>query len=167
MARVKVCPSCRNENAASQPFCANCDFALADVDITVVEIMAAEASAAPTISETVEPKSAVGTWREEVPAERSGVRATLLFPWGEVRVVDTLLVGRENSPLADHLEALNYVSRAHAEIYVDEGKLYVRDLHSRNFTYVNGERIGTQPVALTEGDELAFSRHLVARVRLS
>jgi hypothetical protein len=169
VAHVKICPSCGNENPSNQSFCAKveCGFVLADVEITVAQEAAVEAAVAPTISDAVEITQPAGTWREPPSSEQSHLTATLTFPWGNVRIEETLLVGRENSPLADHLEHLGYVSRAHAEVYVEKGKLYVRDLHSTNHTYVNGDKIGTQPVTLTDGDEVAFSRHLIARVRLS
>lgn len=48
-----------------------------------------------------------------------------------------------------------YVSRRHAEIYVEQGKLLVRDLDSRNGTYVNQRRI-TTPTPIGPNDMIHF-----------
>jgi pSer/pThr/pTyr-binding forkhead associated (FHA) protein len=47
------------------------------------------------------------------------------------------------------------VSSAHAEIYVQDGGHYVRDLRSTNGTRVNGVRI-SQPQLLCDGDHIAL-----------
>jgi len=48
-----------------------------------------------------------------------------------------------------------YVSHRHAEIYAEEGKLFIRDLDSRNGTYVNQRRI-TTPTELSPNDTIHF-----------
>lgn len=60
------------------------------------------------------------------------------------------LIGRstESLPITD-----TTVSRRHAELTPDEGKWYLRDLHSANGTFVNGQRI-TQRVQLEPGDQI-------------
>lgn len=47
------------------------------------------------------------------------------------------------------------VSARHALISLDAGRWWVRDLESRNGTYLNGRRI-TDPVALSDQDRIAF-----------
>lgn len=47
------------------------------------------------------------------------------------------------------------ISRIHAELYVDSGRLIVRDLASRNGTFVNRNRISS-PTAVQVGDVLHF-----------
>lgn len=44
------------------------------------------------------------------------------------------------------------LSRQHCKCYVQQDKAYVQDLESANGTLVNGEEIGTLPVALKNGD---------------
>ena len=63
-------------------------------------------------------------------------------------------VGRISSlPLALASES---VSKEHAELFLRAGSLCVRDLGSKNGTFVNGERVGEAP--LREGDILHFAQ---------
>jgi predicted component of type VI protein secretion system len=72
-----------------------------------------------------------------------------------------LTIGRHGADLlADHPDA----SRTHAEVEHGAGGLVVRDLGSRNGTYVNGERIEGDR-SLTNGDELRIGG-IVWRVEL-
>ncbi len=48
------------------------------------------------------------------------------------------------------------VSKEHAELFLREGTIHVRDLGSKNGTFVNGERVGEAP--LREGDILHFAQ---------
>ena len=52
------------------------------------------------------------------------------------------------------------VSGRHAEIYVVDGFLTIRDLGSRNGTFVNGKRV-SEPATVGEGDILHIGRHEV------
>ncbi len=47
------------------------------------------------------------------------------------------------------------VSRVHARVRADDGRVLIEDAGSKNGTWVNGERI-EQPVELGDGDEVAF-----------
>jgi EAL domain-containing protein (putative c-di-GMP-specific phosphodiesterase class I) len=52
--------------------------------------------------------------------------------------------------------ASDSVSKEHCELFLQGGALYVRDLGSKNGTFVNSERVGEAP--LREGDILHFAR---------
>lgn len=176
MARVKICPNpnCGGRNAPSAPFCIEpgCGFALADVDVVD------ESLAEKTDSNTSEgretafsgmlPPDVSREDRAREPASRR--KAALTFPWGETEIGETLFVGRDSSfsMLGDLLENEGYVkvSRKHAELYLEDGKLYVRDVGSTNGTFVNGQRIENRPIPLSNGDQLGFSSQLVATVHL-
>ena len=64
-------------------------------------------------------------------------------------VVDTpFIIGRDEEvdmPLSDEA-----VSRTHSIITYENGKLYIRDLESKNGTYLNGKRIVKEE--LKDGD---------------
>ena len=69
-------------------------------------------------------------------------------------IAEDTLVGREVE-CHIHLDQPQ-ISRYHAKLYVRDDKLYVRDLHSSNGTYVNGKEITTE-TELQLGDEIAFN----------
>jgi hypothetical protein len=46
------------------------------------------------------------------------------------------------------------LSRRHAEIFVDQGQLYIRDLGSANGTWVDGAHLEHEPVALRAGQQV-------------
>lgn len=46
------------------------------------------------------------------------------------------------------------VSRAHAKILCHENELLVQDRGSKFGTFVNGEKLGIEPISLTLGDEI-------------
>jgi pSer/pThr/pTyr-binding forkhead associated (FHA) protein len=49
---------------------------------------------------------------------------------------------------------LSAVSRKHCEISVEQNKLMIRDLHSKNGTFVNGQQV--EETHLNPGDQLTF-----------
>ena len=74
----------------------------------------------------------------------------------EVKVADTgFLIGRSQEC---HLRPKSdAISRQHCEIVIDDARLLVRDMGSKNGTYVNGKRIDGQ-VELTQGDQLLVGK---------
>ena len=84
---------------------------------------------------------------------------------------ETVGIGRdpEFCRHARELSGNMYVSRRHAEFFLDgEGFLTVRHLSRTNPTYLNGTPIGDvgESRRLAEDDEIGFSRHAGAVVRL-
>ncbi len=65
-------------------------------------------------------------------------------------------VGR--SPTADYTVDAALVSRLHCRLSATDTELRVEDLDSTNGTYVNDQRIGQTPLALTKGDRLRLGR---------
>ena len=67
---------------------------------------------------------------------------------------DAIVIGRAGTcdlPLDDPDRV---VSKQHAELRVDGDALRVADLGSKNHTLLNGERVGAEPRAVRDGDEL-------------
>jgi pSer/pThr/pTyr-binding forkhead associated (FHA) protein len=60
------------------------------------------------------------------------------------------LVGRRKD--CDLSIPLSVISRKHCEINIDQNKLTVRDLHSKNGTFVNGQRV--EEFRLSPGNQL-------------
>ena len=101
-----------------------------------------------------------------------GPRATLVFEWGEVAVTNrnSVRVGRdpEFSRHAKEIGDNEYVSRRHAEVFMRGGRVYLRHMSTTNPTYRNGDPIATPgtEAQLFDEDEVGFSQHLTAKVRL-
>jgi pSer/pThr/pTyr-binding forkhead associated (FHA) protein len=84
-----------------------------------------------------------------------------------VEVNARLGIGRDAafSPIAANLG--EFVSRRHAEVLLECGKLFVRHLGQTNPTYVNGRKLGdSEQTELVDGDELGFSTQEIAVVRI-
>lgn len=64
-----------------------------------------------------------------------------------IRDWNTIGRGKENHIIIDRED----VSKQHAVIYRQDKKIYIRDLRSKNGTFVNGKRIN-KPVRIRDGD---------------
>ena len=96
----------------------------------------------------------------------------LIFPTGNVDVPagTSLVLGRdpEVSLVAAAFEGHENVSRQHATVTVtDAGEATIRDEHSTNGTFVNGDRVlpGTE-VRLSDGDSVRLAADVTAQVSL-
>ena len=49
------------------------------------------------------------------------------------------------------------ISRQHATLQVTPAGCFVKDLGSANGSFLNGKKLGSEPVALKDGDKLAFA----------
>ncbi len=76
-------------------------------------------------------------------------------------------VGRGDGPLASSLWLSDFVGKEHAVLFLQDDDLWVRDLDSRNGTFVNGQPV--RESLLREGDSVAFadSRFKVVRRELT
>jgi hypothetical protein len=96
-------------------------------------------------------------------------RASIRFPWGvvDVPVTGKLAVGREDSPIAEHLSAFSNVGRRHATVESVGNHVVVVDLRSANGTFVNGERIPPlEPRIVKHGDRVRFAASVETTVDL-
>lgn len=96
----------------------------------------------------------------EGPAPASGGqsgRAVLEWPWGQrTELTEHLNIGRDYqfSPLAKELTPYTHVSRKHAELLVYGDGVWVRDLGSRNGTFVNDEEVPKGQAYLIDSDSI-------------
>ena len=127
MAMNVECPVCRTANPPSETYCIDCGFLLTGQPVEIAEM--------PEMQE-------VG--RLITP---DGTREFPLKP-GENSV------GRES---ADVLLSHNTVSRKHASVTVEDGKVIVADAGSTNGTYVDGKKLepGAE-VELKDGSDVVF-----------
>ena len=70
---------------------------------------------------------------------------------------EPIVIGRENE-MQDYLKNHLYVSRRHAEVFLEDGKLCIRSFDTAaNGTHVNGVQIKPgEPVILNNGDIVGF-----------
>ena len=88
---------------------------------------------------------------------------------GEILIDDNLFaIGRNEPPFASYdPERVAELSRRHARIFWEGGRLYVADLGSKNGTLVNGAAVSEKPYPLQDGDQVCFGGSLAYRVRLA
>lgn len=85
------------------------------------------------------------------------------FTYGQARIT----IGRDSGNLLALPDDKRILSKEHAEIRVEGEQVCVVDLGSKNFTYLNGERLqGHQPAALESGDVLRLGDYEVQVVLL-
>ncbi|MCC6530994.1 MAG: FHA domain-containing protein [Burkholderiales bacterium] len=103
------------------------------------------------------------------PAEQP-IRAVLEWPWGQrSELSEHLNIGRDYtfSPLARELTPYTHVSRKHAELLVYGDGVWVRDLGSRNGTYVNNDEVPKGQAYLIDGDSIIrFGPLLAASLKI-
>jgi hypothetical protein len=68
---------------------------------------------------------------------------------------DRVVMGRGTD--CDFVLPERQVSRQHAQIERDGGSYWLRDLGSKNRTYVNGQEVGDTPYLLKDGDEIQIA----------
>ena len=49
-----------------------------------------------------------------------------------------------------------FLSKNHARVFLKDGSFYVEDLGSTNGSFLNGRRLGSQPVRIKDSDKLSF-----------
>lgn len=76
----------------------------------------------------------------------------------------TAIIGRENN-MKECLADKRYVSRTHAKLVVDNGKLYIENLSKTNYTYVNNAKISEGRTELKIGDEIGLGGMIIAGKR--
>lgn len=93
------------------------------------------------------------------------IRAQIEWPWGQRSdLTDVLPVGRDYafSPFARELTPYTHVSRRHAELLVHGDAVWIRDLGSRNGTFVNNEEVPRGQAFLIDSDSIVRFGPLLA-----
>jgi hypothetical protein len=108
-----------------------------------------------------------GTVREFQHADETA-HAFLECPWGPLRIVGALGIGRDMSfcPEAARFSGYVTVSGVHARIFYSDRRWFVRDLGSTNGTFLNGVQIGSnEDHGISDGDQVHFSKSFSAFFR--
>jgi hypothetical protein len=108
-----------------------------------------------------------GDWQK---VQNGPIRAQIEWPWGQISdLIEMLPIGRDYaySPLARELTPFTHVSRRHAELFVHGDSVWIKDLGSRNGTYVNNEEVQKGQVFLIDTDSIVrFGPLLTASVKI-
>ncbi len=92
-------------------------------------------------------------------------RAQIEWPWGQKSdLTESLQIGRDYaySPFARELTPYTHVSRRHAELFVHGDGVWIKDLGSRNGTYVNNDEVQKGQVYLIDSDVIVRFGPLLA-----
>ena len=162
-----TCPQCGQSVVPGEMFCDNCGASL--TANTTVAVPSARQPASPlTAASGTQLSGAAALCRGALLVQGSGARIALPDK-AEV------LVGREDAPsqhfpdidLTPYNGEADGVSRRHARISIQNGRMMLEDLDTTNHTYLNKQQLSPkQPQQLHDGDEVRFGR-LVTTFRLS
>ena len=109
---------------------------------------------------------------ELVPLEQEAppMQAVVEWPWGfTMDLTDRLKIGRDHHfcLFASELQPYLHVSRKHAELTPCPEGVWVRDLRSRNGTFVNEEELPKGQAYLVDSDAtLRFGPHCVLHIKI-
>jgi len=145
------CPQC---GASLEPGSAFCDMCGAPVgNLQPAPFPSPVSPAAPTPAAVAVPGRLVV----------QGTNAVLHFPPGKSEI----LIGREDPvsnvfpevDLTDHGGDEGGISRRHARIFVQGNQVFIEDLNSTNYTFVNQQKlVPGQPHTLNNGDEVRLGK---------
>ena len=119
----------------------------------------------PEASSDSQPDAEAGSAGEEQILDSRRVRARIQWPWGQQSdLIDILQIGRDYvfSPFARELTPYTHVSRRHAELLVHGDSVWIRDLGSRNGTFVNNEEVPRGQAFLIDSDAIVRFGPLLA-----
>ena len=78
-----------------------------------------------------------------------------------------ITIGRDNSNTLLLEDTENFISRRHAKLKYEKGNYHIMDCGSRNFTYVNDNRLPRKiPVALHDGDQIKIGQYNMKFINL-
>lgn len=125
------------------------------------------------MSVSTNPPYGTGSVTLTPPAGTAAARlqAVIEWPWGATtELTERLNIGRQVgfSPFAPELEPYTHVSRKHAELMACPEGVWVRDLSSRNGTFVDDERLPPGQGFLADTDaRIRFGPYCVVMLKLT
>ena len=181
MEKYKICPSCNTKNAPALFECINCETDLTGVKITdeETEKMIAQ-NGSPQSDASIKlvrlcecgaknPPNArkcsccredisdvVPTADEEVQQADTVtfVLSSLDGQFAFEMTSEEVTIGREKT-MSEYLSAKSYVSRSHARLTIVNNELFIENLSSTNYTYVNNQKISAK-TKLNNCDEIGL-----------
>lgn len=184
MAKFKICPTCGKENPTNSLSCIECDMDLSSVKITDTEALVLETAAEHgeadrddggaemvRICECGEVNPAQARKCQACGEDISDIAPVSAPQKQEVEAHYMLssvtgdyhyripcsgaVIGREHG-MSDCLASKRFVSRVHARLSVENGQLFIENLSTTNYTFVNNMKIAEGRVKLNVGDEVGL-----------
>ena len=157
-----ICKNCRHENITGTLFCTECGAQLGDADVITTKTISGDqvAESLKTTPTKVEPPS----------SPKDSWLSLHLLDSGKIIALpmrNEFTMGRlsEGQPIMPDVDLMPYdayaagVSRLHAVIKRDEGRVIIMDLGSSNGTYLNGRRLNPHTEEnLKHGDVVALGK---------
>ncbi len=173
MARVRICPTCGEENGLAVIRCQGCGTPIAQISPTEALPPEPESSPEPALATCAHCEAVIPGGQGTCPycgeSLSTNPRIVLEWPWGAETLDQELIVGRdpEASPLALRLQDYGNLSRRHARLRPAAEGLWIEDLGSTNGVFVDGKRLTPhQPFLLAENGQLRLAKDFVVRVRV-
>ncbi|MGN1338857.1 MAG: FHA domain-containing protein [Oscillospiraceae bacterium] len=175
MSKYRICPDCGLHNPLSLVECSGCEADLNAVPVVDDSTAPKTAEAAPNPAAKMVRICGCGARNpaamrkcaecgedisDVIPSEDkqdSAPQFLLASVDGEYAYELTqpeTVLGRERE-MREYLAAMPFVSRTHAKLETQNGRLYITNLSTTNFTYVNNVRI-TGRQELLDGDEIGL-----------
>jgi len=157
-----ICKNCRHENITGTLFCTECGAQLGDVDVITTKTMSGDqvAESLKQTPTTVDPPSSPkDSWLSLHLLDNGKI---ISLPMRNEFTMGRLSEGQPIMPDVDLMPYDAYaagVSRLHAVIKRDEGRVIIMDLGSSNGTYLNGRRLNPHTEeGLKHGDVVALGK---------
>lgn len=179
MEKYKLCPFCGKRNLPKMLECVQCETDLSTVPVTD-ENMEQKKNDHKELKTTIQMVRICGCGAHNPvnvrKCEKCGEDISDIVPSPEVLQEDEKIhyalasvegnyvhemmsereiIGRENV-MKEYLENKPYVSRKHAELYIEEDDLYIVNLSQTNYTYINNIKVVNGPYKLLNGDEVGL-----------
>ncbi len=158
-----ICPVCSHRNMPGEVFCQNCGFQLPQRSIADLEEREKKPSEQPPLE--LETSPMVSKMEAEAPQVVRGVlvvratKAEIDLNQGKAEVTlgraDPLREIYPDIDLTSHGGDTAGVSRLHARLVAEEGQVFIEDLNSTNYTFLNRQKLQPGRLYLLEqGDEI-------------
>lgn len=132
----KTCPRCNEQNPPQARKCQHCGEDISDIIATAGDDL---------VETHYELRSLDGEYSFQIPCGCS-------------------MVGREHE-MREYLATKPFVSRIHAKLIVEDGKLFIENLSSTNYTFVNNIKIPSGRTLLKTDDEVSLGGITVNGIR--
>lgn len=193
MAQCKICPNCGEINGTGAWSCKKCDMDLSSVSISNDSITV-EYPTPPEEQQREERQEQQHKTCSECggrnpsqarKCQHCGADISDIIPTSEEDFAEThyefksldgdysfqipcgcSVIGREHE-MREYLAAKPFVSRIHAKLIVEDGKLFIENQSSTNYTFVNNIKIPSGRTLLKTGDEVSLGGITVNGIRQS